>query len=473
MALGKNQQQLSEDLATSFTADDQQTDADISNGTVNRDLMDIAATKTADAYLALEETRLSSSLKNADSISVDALSQYAMNFDVLRAAATKATGTVTFQAVVKPTSNIGIPGGTLIFTQPLLDGTVITYTTDADATLATTATKNPLNGLYEVDVSVTASTAGTASHIGMNSLTVLPNRIAGISSITNKVAISNATDDDTNAVLATSIRTKTSSNILGTPSGYEEAILAAFPDDVTGVAIVGPFDPDNLRAQYGNEVDVPIISTDATSFTEVLTTGGSNLSPFVTSKPVLTVTSVVGATNGTNYRLNVNYGFNNDTSTVYGFSTQSLDALCWFPGQVPGPGVRLNVQGTKDAVVAAVQAYLDVPTRHYVTSGLLVKIGQEVPIDISVAVSTDSGSDRDEIATNVVAAITDALNAYALGTDVLEDDIVDIVNTVSGVFSVDIPFTTLRKSSDTDSSSSITIRAQEYARPGTITVSTA
>lgn len=468
--ISKNQGQLSQEMADAYTDASAQPEADVSNGTVNRDIMDVSAIQIATAYAELETARQAASLKNALTTSEEALSQFALNFDVIRNPATYATGTVTFQARTRPSVSIGIPAGTIIQTQPLLDGTIITYTTDEDATLSSSATPNPLNGLYEVDVDVTASEAGTDSHVGVNSLTVLPNRISGISSVINKQAINDATDEDDNEALSESVLTKTAGSSLGTPSGYEALILAEFPDEVSGVALVSPFDSDNLRVQFGNEVDVPVISVDATSFTAVLTTSGAETTKFTATRPVLTVTSVVGATSGIFYVENLDWGFSRDTGPVYGFSTMSFDALCWFPNRRPALGVKLSVQGTYDSVVTRAQTFLDNPEKRYLTSGLLVKTAQEIAINVTVSVAAASGVDRSQLETDIVAAITDALAEYTLGQDVLEDDLINVINAVSGVEGVDIPFTTLARSPDTDSQNALTIRAQEYARAGTITV---
>lgn len=471
MATPSNQGQISQEIADSYTDPSLQPDADVSNGTVHRDLIDVSASQITTAYAALEAARQAASLKNEASADPVGLSRFALNFDVLAAPATAATGTVTFQATVRPHAPIGIPANTLVQTQPLPDGTIILYLTTAEAALLPSAQENPLNGHYEVDVPVAALLPGTASQVGVNSLTVLPNRIAGISSVVNKGAIVNAYDGDTNDALSSAVLAKTAGSLLGTPSGYAELLLRTFPGDIQSVALVGPLDPQNTRVQYGNEVDVPIVSTNAASFTALLTADGGPTTKFSATRPVISVSSVVGATNGVNYARGTDWAFNRDTGAVYGFSAQSFDALCWFPGRQVGQGVRLAVQGTYDAAVSEAQAFLNEPTVNYITGGLLVKSAQQVLVNVSVSVLAISGVDRLQLQSAVQAAIATALSAYGLGQDVLEDDLINVINAVPGVFSVVIPFTSLSTAASPANSDSVAITTYQYARAGSIIAS--
>lgn len=478
MSIGKSQPQISQEMAAKLTEDAQQPDADVSNGTVTRDLLDVVATELSNAYVELETARQNASLKNTDAISADAMSQIAIqNYAVLRTPATYAAGTVTFQARSLPASDVVIPAGTIIQTRELIDGTKIQYTTDSVVTLATTATLNSLTGFYEVDAAVTASAAGVDSHVGVNSLTELYNPIAGVNTLTNKSAINNAVDQEDNEDMAGKILEKTAGSQLGTATGYQALILAQFPNYVSAVKLIGPLDSDNLRVQFGNEVDVSVVTLDATtysmnalSFTATLTTNGTDNTRFTINRPVLTVTSVVGTTSGRNYVSNTDYGFSHDTAVVYGYSTQSFDGLCWF-GQAPGPGLQLSVQGTYNKIVRDVQEYLDDPNRKYITGDLLVKEAQKIQIDIAASVTADSGVDRTQLETDIETALVSALNDYELGDDVLEDDIINTIQNVSGVLAVGVPLTTLKKSTEASGSDTVTILKTEYARTGTMTIS--
>jgi len=443
----------------------------VSNGTVIKDLADIVASQLSEKYADLEQARITASLLNAAQISQDALSQIAIsNFKVLRDQATKATGTVTFQAKNAPSVDISIPLGTIILTKPLSTGSIIQYVTTEAAVLATTAELNLRTGFYEVDVEVEASVAGTRNHVGLNSLTSLPNRISGINAVTNKAAINNATDEETNESLATKITNKTAGSLLGTGPGYEQLIIEEFEDDIDDVAVVGPFDSDNLREQFGNEVDVPVISSaDAASFTAILTANGTDTTLFGNERPIVTVSSVIGATLSATYVENVDWGFDRDTGPVFGYSNKSFDALCWFPGKTPNAGLRLSVQGTHRPIVRQIQSFLNNTERKYITGDLLVKEGVQVPIDMTLVASALSGVDRTQLQTDIETAISGFLLASELGDDILADDIIKLIQDLPGVDAVEVPIT-LKKSSETESSESITIRAQEYPVSGTISV---
>lgn len=469
--VNRSQPDIAQDIDSVLVDTTVQPNADTSNGMVAQDIVDVASLQLEAAYTLLETNREASSLKNATTTDPDALSQFALNFEVLRSAATAATGTVTFQARTLPSYPISLPINTIIQTPPAQDGTIVTYLTSVNSVFDSTAVFNTLTGFYEVNVAVIAQNTGTANNVGVNTLTIMPNRITGISGVTNKQAVNNATDQDTNDTLATNILAKTAGVNIGTVTGYKNLITDNFGSQISGVDLAGPFDSDNLRVQFGNEVDIPVISVNATSFTTVLTTSGAPITYFTTTRPVLSVSSIVGTTNGLNYTANVNYGFTHDTSGVFGYSSLSFDGLCWFPGQLPGPGLNLSVQGTYDKTVNDIQNFLNDPTRSYVTGDLLVKTAQKVLINMNINVSSLSGYDRTKLTQDIINAITTALAAYTLGQDVLQDDIIEIIDNVSGVAFADVPFGSMYKSTDSSASNnSITIRKQEYARAGTITV---
>jgi len=470
--LGRTQAEIAQELKDAYVADGFQPDADISGGTVNKDLIDVAASELSEAYDEFEDARKTASLQNALFMSTDAISRWGMNYDVLQADATFAIGTAYFQAKNQPTSIIYIPKGTLVWTQPKLDGTILKYRTSAEATLTSAATKDSVTGYYEVEVAVVADTAGTDQHVGRGSLVVLPNRISGIDFVYNKVPINTASNQDTNEDVADNVLAVTDGTNLGTATGYEDDILAAFPDDVEGVKVVGPFEDDNERVQYYNEVDVPIIPTseDGESFTAVLTTHGTKDTRFGDDRPVKTVTSVVGATNGTVYAENVNYGFEQDTGVVFGYSRKAFDGLCWFPNQTPGAGLKLTVQGTKAGAVGDVQDYLDNKTRKYITGDLLVKEAQKILVDFVLTVSATSGAAASQVQADIEEALNTYLNALELGDDVIEDDIVKLLQDLTRVSAVSIPIS-VKKSTASTYDDSVTIKDQEFARPGSYSVS--
>lgn len=465
----ENQPQLSDEISADYTAETAQPNADSSGGTVNRDIIDVSANQIAKAYLALDAAQQTASLKNAVTTSADALSQYAMNFDVLVAPPSKATGTVIFRAIKLPTYPISLPIGTVVQTLPESNGSVTKYTTSQDAVFPIDAPFNPITGYYEVEVAIEAENSGTSEHVGANALIALPLRINGISSVANDLPISNASDGDTNTDIATNVRAKTAGTDLATPSGYVTLIKNAFTNNVFSAAIVGPYDTDNKRVEFYNEVDVPIISAvNAQSFTTILTSSGSQQTYFSTERPVVSVSSVVGTTNGVNYAANVDYSFLPDTSTVYGYSTRSFDALSWITFM--GPGVELSVQGTRYGMVGLVQDFLNDPEKRYITGNILVREAQKILIDITTSVAADAGVDRTQLQTDISTALNNALAAYAQGDDVLEDDILQIIDAVDGVQYVE-PLTVFKKSTDSvNADNTIIIRAQEYARLGTLTL---
>ena len=471
MFIGKSQAQISQDMADILTSADQQPDADVSNGSVNRDIIDVTAIQLADAYTQLENARVNASLQNAAQISIDSLSQIALNFDVLQTQATNATGEVVFQAIAQPSRRIDIPIDTILRTSPIAGEEMVEYRTTENAIMDASAAYNPLTGYYEVTVPVKALYAGTAYNVGMESITVMPNRIVGVDFVANPDPINNAADADSNTAVANGILAKTKDNALGTASGIKGAILVAFPD-LLGVEIVTPFDADNGRVQFGNEVDVPIITPSSSTFQETLAALGSGKTRLDLGRPATTISSVVNKNTLSPYSPSTDYTFVQDQSVVYGYSNRSFDSLSWFPGKEPTLGTELVITGVYSPWVSEVQGYLNDPTRHAVTTDLRVKNAQQVNIDVSMTVTAISGTDRVELSNILRTAIINSLNTYVLGFDVLEDDIIRLVDSFSQVYFVSTPLDVVKKSSSFYPliNQSISIRKQEFARPGTITV---
>lgn len=466
--ISKSQEQASSDMVGRYTAEESGTTPDTSPGSVNLDIIDTVAQSVSDAYSELETAREMASLKNAGIITSDGMSQIGLNYDMVQLAATKATGTIWFQKTTAPSGRIDFPIGTVVRTQKATDGTSVKFLTTTSASLTTSTSINPANRRYEVSASIIAVDAGSDGNVGPGSINSLDTPNRNIDAVVNKEGTTGGTDLEDNSVYAARILDKTTGTTVGTHDGYVALITEQFPT-VTQIGIAGPTDPIMLRKQWGNEVDVYVLVSTATNFTDSIRYTGST-SQYFSVHPVLTVSSIVGTT--VSYALNTDVRFDKDTSVAYGYSAKSLDKITWISSNRPPVGAYVTVTGTYDSAIAEIQSYLDTGDVRFVTSDLLVKSATEIGIVMTIQVTTFSGYNRTAVGTAVSTAVTDALADYGMGQDVAQSDIISIIGSVEGVDDVTVPITNFRKTTDSVGTSSdvIAISTAEYARISTITV---
>ncbi len=468
--VGKGTDQSVQEMTERYTATDQGEPADVSPGTVNRDLIDSVASQVSSAFDEIESVRLFQSLKNADLVSSDGLSQIGLTYDVVRLDATKATGTVYFQRKTVPTKIIDFPIGTVVQTTTSATGATTKFVTLTAAQLSTTTTQNPANRLWEASASIIAVVAGSAGNVGPGAINQLETINRNIDSIVNKEATTGGEDVEANTDFATRIRAKTAGSSVGTESGYISKLKETFAI-LTDVAVAGPGDPAMVRDQFGNEIDIYLRGSSNASFQDIMLASGQTTDNIATA-PVAAITSVVGTTTGTIYAVGTDVVLTPDTGPVYGYSTNAFDKLTWQTSNRPWAGQRITVTGEYDVVVNQVQDYLDSDDNRFVTADTLAKAGARIGIVVQASAVSFAGYDRTTLATTVQTALSDGLTQYALGQDVLQSDIVNIISSVAGIDEVSIPLTELRRSTDASGtvSDSITINKNNYARLNSATI---
>jgi uncharacterized phage protein gp47/JayE len=443
---------------------------DTSPGTVNRDLIDTTAAMLSAAYSAIETTREMSSLQNAALMTTDAMSQIGLNFELTQAQPTLSTGTIFFQRFTPLTKIVDFPSGTTIQTQPALNGTVTKFITTAAAQLNPSTPLNPANYRYETSVAIIAVVAGSAGNVGPGSINQLATPNRNIDAVINKSATSGGTDLEDNVTFANQILAETAGESFGTSGGTATAILKNFPG-VLKTVIAGPGDPAMVRAQYGNEVDAYLLGTSFAAFTDLITVSGGSTDQTLTH-PVVSIVSVVGATNAVVYTVNTDVALVKDTSVVYGNSARAFDKIQWLTTHRAGAGQTVNVTGFFDANVTAVQNFLNLQTSRFATEDIVAKAATRIGLVVGAQISAYSGYDHNTLISNVTAAVINGLSNYTMGQNVIQSDIVDIIAAVPGVNEVGIPLTALHPTSAPLPvvNDSITVLKTSYARSDTITI---
>jgi|SRR5665213_629011 len=442
---------------------------DTTPGTVNRDIIDTTAAMLSAAYNAIETTREMASLSNAALITPNAMSQIGLNYGQTQTQPQLSLGTVFFQKFTPPTKIVDFPSGTIVLTQPALNGAVTQYVTTAAAQLNPATPLNPTNYKYEVSAPIVALVAGANGNVGPGAINQLATPNRNIDAVINKAATIDGTDLEDNVTFANQILVETSSDAFGTSGGTATIILQNFPQ-VIATVIAPPGDPALVRQQYGNEVDAYLLGASFAVFTDLITVSGGTTDATITH-PVVSLTSVIGGTNGTTYVLNTDVALVKDVSPVYGNSVRAFDKIQWLSANRASAGQTVAVTGFYDANVVAVQNFLNLPTTRFATEDILAKSATRVGLVVGAQISAFSGYDRTSLINNVTDAVINGLSNYTMGQSVLQSDIVDIIAAVPGVNEVGIPLNALYETGQPIAvNDSITVLKTNYIRSDVVTI---
>ncbi len=232
-----------------------QPDMDTKPGAVARDLfIEAPANQLSLLYEELSKISALQSLRLAIGADLDKLAQ---NFGAVRRSASKSTGIalLTFNSI--PTA-ISIDKGSLIFSSNGFSFTVLngTSVTPANSNLyksIATKYKTDLDFIgitdqYAVEVSVEATTPGTAGNISKYSLnrTTIP----GVSNITNINPITGGTNQEDDSTFRNRVLSIFSGSSVGTSLGYKNIALS--DSGVLDALVIGP--GDSLMVRDGTQV---------------------------------------------------------------------------------------------------------------------------------------------------------------------------------------------------------------------------
>lgn len=443
-----------------------QSSLDLQDGSIIYDELSTFASELSTYYTDLDSNRgiLLWDSTYLTSSEIDAL---AANWGLTRKVATSATGNVTFAASSLPSTTITIgaidgTGGIVVATQTDTSGAIISFVTTETVYLTPTTSYNSTTGYYEVTAAVSASITGTSSNVGINTLTNLPTSISGVSVIYNKTALTNGTDEETDAELLARIKEAITSIDLGTKGGYKTLLLAQ--PNVSDAYVVGPNDSATIRGE--GTIDIYVITNTQTATTQANTSTSTSVA--LTSLPAVhTGTAYVIDSGGNTYtEANGDFTIVEDSTTVYAGSLSSKDYLVW---SITPPTTNTTFYYSYNSAITTLQAVVDDEDYHLVPSDVMVKRGTIVDVSISLSISVKAGFNTNTVATAVSTAIYDYVNALNLEEDVTQSAIISLVTAVDGVSYVVSPLTKFCRTSSSGVAD-ITIAANEYARISTANI---
>ena len=432
-------------------------------GTILNDVVLTApARPISQLYSDLDTASYGQALDTAADAQLDVLGK---NWGVVRKAARPALGTITFYTANAPVSDIVIPVNTVVSTQATSTASGVQFQTTQTVTMYASLAGSYLNiatGRYEISTSIVALQAGNSGLISANTISILTTTVSGIAGCYNPSDTFAATPQESTLSLSTRIGTQLTGNNVSSSDGYLNAVLANANVDDALVIGHGETGRDAVCA-----VDIYVkgvlISIQTDVFLLPFQTMVLSQQPTIPGSVSNVLSSVSGSVNGALWTQAI------DTSTNRG-SVAAQDAIYWATPLNSTYGA-IYVTYNYNSLVSQLQAIFSNPNKDVLDTNVLVKWAQELLIDATFNIKVITGFDASTVITAVKTAVITLLNAYTIGQEVQQSDIIQVIVNTPGVDDVAVPFT-LFQSDDAsvlpNAYNNLVIPAYSYAAAGAI-----
>lgn len=385
------------------------------------------------------------------------LDKLAGNYNKTRKTATAATGIVSIYRYTAPSSSE--------YSQSIAAGAVftatngLTYTSTEDRAISTVYYDQTFRA-YMLDLPVQCNSGGVSSNTDIGTITGFSG-LANWSGATNKVALTNGTDAETDTSFATRLKLEVSGSNISTYNGLQVDILQNTA--VTDLILVGAGDAGMHRdLGAGGMVDIYIADVDMYPVTWSFVYDGSDATYITGQRPLradgsTTVSSGNGIV-GTAVA---------DTRSVWAGSVKSLDYVTWTTK--PGLGDTVTLSYFVNKRIIDVQNYVNNDARR-AGADVLIKQAKMVPIDIMFSIVISANYSKAAIITQIKATLNAYINSLRLG-EVLDQSDVIYRATLPGVDRIVMPISKFNRASLTGAVDRIETAADEYLRINSIIIS--
>lgn len=438
--------------------------ADVETGSVIRDVMvdpqstQIEALSNEIDYVSY----LNTFVQNAENISEEDLDAQGANYNVNRNLGNLSNGTITFRATVRPTQNIQIgnsdgSGGISVKTLTTDDGNTYEFTTTQTVYMTTDAFYNETSKCYEVNAPISAISTGSAYNVGVGTITVLSQGIAGITGCYNYLPTLNGTDKEGQTSYALRIR----DTILGASKNIESGIdsLLLNIENVSEVKTLHPnSDEEPTETGYAiSYVKGSVEETVSETFTYV-----SNVLEYKLNKtPVISISSV------TIDGQPVDFNLKKDEISSYRDTIYANDVVQIIENTEDlTPGSEIVVNYSYNKLIANCQEELNDNLNDYLILGTLL-VAQANPkiIDIGTNIKLKYSYNNEPTKNIILTGLATYINDLKLGQDLTQEEIFTYLSTTFSEYisSITYPLLTFKKRTDIINSTSLTFTYGEYA----------
>lgn len=436
--------------------------------------------QSLDDILELEDdTDFQAAVAEALAISVDsvvallsaAIDRRGRNHGLIRKPPQKAYGTAYFYTLSAPTENLIVPSGTLIETPQGVQFVVTSSGVLLKDQLA--AYYDPSLLAYSIAVPVEAVSAGPASNVPAEQLIytveTIPN---GFSGVTNKYAIENGHDTETDAEFVDRIKTTLAGTSQQTAPGMKALILNN--TDIRSVFIADASSPYQIRnSGKGGVVDIYTIDNLPTLVADVHPYAVAD--QYFVHQPAIDVISVIGVFGAElehQFIEGTDFVFVKDTNPLSAGSVRALDKITWIGDTPTGQyTVTYAYNQALETIQALVTQDTNMPLMGDVSYAILTREGTQVPVEIAFSVVIyGTGYSRTEVLQAAISNVTAFVNSLGFGTSLAQSDIIAVIEATPGIQSVyptPIKFNKVGESIE----DTLTVEANEYLRASSVVIS--
>jgi len=391
-----------------------------------------ASNEDAEQYVQMTRLRSVFSIDTATGSDLDERAKEIMPGRLQRRRAIEATSTVIFS---RPgtAGTITIPVGSLV------------GAADAAGTIRfrTTAAGSILNGnTASASIPIVAVEAGTRASVAAGTIVKMVTRIAGATTVTNPVKVSNGIDRESDAGYRSRIQIYTQALSRGTPwaiEGFARQVLMSDGRRVIFAHLYEPAAPTGTVTLYIDDgtgaletYDSSYIGTPDTLLASAL---GGETNIYTSARPIRDDGSFVVEVNGTPLVRGTDYALNTSLGQIE-LSTAS------FPTGLAVADLVEAEYRFYTGLIREVQKVIDGDPSNRVqypgvrASGIQVVVLAAAAIfqTIDASISVLSGFDPDVVAASVVEVLQDYVNTLNIGADVIVSEIIERAMSVTGMY---------------------------------------
>jgi hypothetical protein len=405
------------------------------------------------------------------------------NYGLTRNAATQAQYRQRFY---RADANGGAPLTITVGTQVQnLDGSI---KSEVQASVAQVPVLDSAKGMYYVEETVVSVTVGSGGNTALNSLVSFVAAIPSLATQTGNVSLLVAgADEENDAALVTRAKDSFRGRNINVDPGYRaimkgdlKGAIAASPLSFTDAKVVGPGDVLMTRLATGG-IDVYVIGSEPASKSEAQTYSSAQTDYLLSFQPASSIQSVVGSVSGT--IAPAAYAFTADTSAFLG-SARARNKMSVVTHASFSNGETITITYTYDSLILAAQNLMESDDFDVPDADLLVKLGTQVLINLtveavldgSVAVATVQANIQADFATFLAGGTTTrttVFSAFGLGKDIDKSDLLAVLAAVAGVDRIDLDtfvIVSVRAGvPTTETTDPVVLADNAYARAGTVT----
>lgn len=405
------------------------------------------------------------------------------NYGLVRASGKRAKGpSAVFYTYTAPTADIVIPAGQIITTSNVSLGKAISFRTLSSRKLPGGAAANsyykPDTRRWETPpIPIEAVDPGAQGIVGPNRITLVQGSLPGIDGVTNPLATSGGTDQESDE----QFRARISRRRLGPERNIRRG-LEAYVGDTFGFEDSHAVRSDDEGVERPDGTDVWVIDDSVSEVTGALTHYAAVDIYVLPHRPVLAISALTSASAGALIE-GTDYDLERDVRTFNRFSSRSSDRIRILPaGHLKlADGESATVVYSYANMVEDAQTAIDEDDARILTADPLVKRAIRFDVSIRAVVTFFAGSDPDQERARVQLALSQLLSSGGLKAPIQASDLV--VAMESGVAGVEITSVDqvilrsvvatselgeVRAIADDPDSEQIVLAGNEYARFGDI-----